>query len=127
MIMSLIFAPLPLINLLASPFDFKNLSIFKASIKLISLLVISTLGKLSSVSELLNNFADDEAILEDEITLIVQVNGKVRERLIVPATIDSESAKAQALSSENVKRYIDGKDVQKVIYVPGRLVNIVVK
>ena len=71
--------------------------------------------------------ADDEAILEDEITLIVQVNGKVRERLIVPATIDSESAKAQALSSENVKRYLDGKDVQKVIYVPGRLVNIVVK
>tara|TARA_B100000029_G_scaffold117399_3_gene110559 strand:+ start:10284 stop:12746 length:2463 start_codon:yes stop_codon:yes gene_type:complete len=71
--------------------------------------------------------ADDEAILEDEITLIVQVNGKVRERLIVPATIDSESAKAHALSSENVKRYLDGKDVQKVIYVPGRLVNIVVK
>ena len=71
--------------------------------------------------------ADDEAILEDEITLIVQVNGKVRERLIVPATIDSENAKAQALSSENVKRYLDGKDVQKVIYVPGRLVNIVVK
>ena len=57
----------------------------------------------------------------------MQVNGKVRERLIVPATIDSESAKAQALSSENVKRYLDGKDVQKVIYVPGRLVNIVVK
>ena len=60
---SLILAPLPLINLLASPLDFKKLRIFKASIKLISLLVTSTLGKVSSVSELLNNFADDEAIL----------------------------------------------------------------
>ena len=69
---SLILAPLPLINL-ASPFDFKKLRIFKASIKLISLLATSTLGKVSSVSKLLNNFADDEAILsaasEDYITL----------------------------------------------------------
>ena len=71
--------------------------------------------------------SDDNVAREEVITLVVQVNGKVRERLIVPATIDSESAKAQALSSENVKRYLDGKDVQIVIYVPGRLVNIVVK
>ena len=60
---SLILAPLPRINLLASPFDFKNLRIFKASIKLISLWVIFKLGKVSSVSKLLNNFADDEEIL----------------------------------------------------------------
>ena len=69
---------------------------------------------------------DNEAVLEEEITLIVQVNGKVRERLIVPANIDAENAKSQALSSENVQRHLDGKEPQKVIYVPGRLVNIVV-
>ena len=69
---------------------------------------------------------DNEAVLEEEITLIVQVNGKVRERLIVPANIDSKNAKSQALSSENVQRHLDGKEPQKVIYVPGRLVNIVV-
>ena len=61
--MSLILAPLPLINLLASPFESKKLRIFKASMKLISLLLTSTLGKASSVSDLLNNFAEDEEIL----------------------------------------------------------------
>ena len=70
--------------------------------------------------------ADDEAVLEEEITLVVQVNGKVRERLVVPANIDAEDAKSQALNSENVQRYLDGKDPLKVIYVAGRLVNIVV-
>ena len=69
---------------------------------------------------------DNEAVLEEEITLIVQVNGKVRERLIVPANIDAKNAKSQALSSENVQRHLDGKEPQKVIYVPGRLVNKVV-
>ena len=61
--MSLILAPLPLINLLASPFVFKKFKIFKASMKLISILLFSTLVKASSVSDLLNNFADDEEIL----------------------------------------------------------------
>jgi len=70
--------------------------------------------------------ADDEAVLEEEITLVVQVNGKVRERLIVSTNIDAENAKRLALTSENVQRYLDGKEPQKVIYVPGRLVNIVV-
>ena len=70
--------------------------------------------------------ADDEAVLEEEITLVVQVNGKVRERLIVSTDIDAENAKTLALTSENVQRHLDGKEPQKVIYVPGRLVNIVV-
>ena len=59
---SLIFAPLPLINLLASPLVFKKLRIFKAFMKLISPLVTSTLGKLWSVWDLLNKFADDDEI-----------------------------------------------------------------
>jgi len=60
------------------------------------------------------------------ITLVVQVNGKVRDRIEVPADVDEESAKQAALASEQVKRFIDGKPPRKVIYVPGRLVNIVV-
>ena len=69
---------------------------------------------------------DEAATKEDEITLIVQVNGKLRDRLVVPVNIDEENAKAAALASENVIAFLEGKSPKKVIYVPGRLVNIVV-
>jgi len=68
---------------------------------------------------------DLEATREEEITLIVQVNGKLRDRLVVPADIDEERAKQAALDSENVQNFLEGKQPKKVIYVPGRLVNIV--
>jgi leucyl-tRNA synthetase len=69
----------------------------------------------------------DEALAaEDEVTLVVQVNGKVRDRIQVPAGITEESAKELALSSAAVKKHFDGKQPRRVIYVPGRLVNIVV-
>ncbi len=63
---------------------------------------------------------------EDETTLVVQVNGKVRDKLAVPITISEAQAKELALASERVTAQIVGKTVTKVIYVPGRLVNIVV-
>jgi len=69
---------------------------------------------------------DPEKAKEDEITLIVQVNGKVRDRITVPAGINDEDAKEKALASEAVQKFIGGKDPRKVIVVPGRLVNIVV-
>lgn len=69
---------------------------------------------------------DPEKAKEDEITLVVQVNGKVRDRITVPAGIGDEDAKEQALASETVQRFIGGKDPRKIIVVPGRLVNIVV-
>ncbi len=69
---------------------------------------------------------DAVAAKEEDITLIVQVNGKLRDRLIVPANISDEEAKMAALNSENVQPYLEGKQPKKVIYVPGRLVNIVV-
>ena len=69
---------------------------------------------------------DEEAAHEEEITLVVQVNGKVRDRITVPADIDEAQAKSLALSSEAVKRYLDGKTPRKVILVPGKLVNIVI-
>lgn len=70
--------------------------------------------------------ADPEALIADEITLVVQVNGKLRSRINVSASADEQSIKDAALNDEPVARFIEGKAVKKVIYVKGRLVNIVV-
>jgi len=64
------------------------------------------------------------AAAEEEITLVVQVNGKVRDKIQVAATIDEAQARQLALASEAVQRHLGGAP-RKVIYVPGRLVNIV--
>jgi leucyl-tRNA synthetase len=70
----------------------------------------------------------DEALAkEEEITLVVQVNGKLRDRISVPASIGEAEAKQLANDSERVKPHLQGKQIVTVIYVPGRLVNIVVK
>jgi len=69
---------------------------------------------------------DVAATKEEEITLIVQVNGKLRDRLTLPVNISEEAAKTAALESENVQHFLEGKSPKKVIYVAGRLVNIVV-
>ena len=69
----------------------------------------------------------DESLAADEtITLVVQVNGKVRDRIEVPANIDESTANELALASSKVQPYTEGKVVDKAIYVPGRLVNVVV-
>ena len=70
---------------------------------------------------------DPEIAAEEVITLVVQVNSKVRDRLQVPADISEEQAKELALHSAGAQRHTAGKTVRKVIYVPGRLVNIVAK
>ncbi len=69
---------------------------------------------------------DAEIARDETITLVVQVNGKVRARIDVPAGIDNAEAERIALEEENVRRYLEGKQPRKVIVVPGRLVNIVV-
>ena len=69
---------------------------------------------------------NEEAAKEDEITLVVQVNGKVRDRITLPAGFSQEEAKEVALQSEVVQRFLEGKEPRKVIVVPGKLVNIVV-
>jgi leucyl-tRNA synthetase len=70
--------------------------------------------------------ADQEAAAEDVITIVVQVNGKVRDRLAVPADTGEEAIKSGALALEKVAAYLEGSEPRQVIYVPGRLVNIVV-
>jgi leucyl-tRNA synthetase len=69
---------------------------------------------------------DEEATKVEEFTLIVQVNGKLRDRVKVPVGISEEEAQEAALASEGAQRFIDGKEPRRVIYVPGRLINIVV-
>jgi leucyl-tRNA synthetase len=70
---------------------------------------------------------DDELAAEETITIVVQVNGKVRDRFDAPADIGEEDAKAQALATPGARKFLADKQTLKVIYVPGRLVNIVVK
>ena len=69
---------------------------------------------------------DESLIKTEEITLVIQVNGKLRDRIEAPADITEETAKDLALSSEKVRPHVEGKEVRKAIYVPGRLVNVVV-
>lgn len=69
--------------------------------------------------------ADKDALTEDEKLIIVQVNGKLRAKLTVPASSNPDDIKAQAQAHENVQNFIQNKTVRKVIYVPGKLINIV--
>jgi leucyl-tRNA synthetase len=69
---------------------------------------------------------DDRALSVEEITLVVQVNGRVRARIVVAPGIGEEEAFALALEEANVRSHLDGKEVRKRIYVPGKLLNIVV-
>ncbi|MFN7668218.1 MAG: leucine--tRNA ligase, partial [Burkholderiales bacterium] len=69
---------------------------------------------------------DAEALKQDEIELVVQVNGKLRGSILVPAKADKAAIEATALSSETVEKFISGQAVKKIIVVPGKLVNIVI-
>lgn len=84
------------------------------------------LGKPYSIHTQSWPVVDEEAAREDEITLVVQVNGKVRDRVNLPVNVSESEATEAALKLETVQRLLDGKPPRKVIYVAGRLVNIVV-
>jgi len=68
---------------------------------------------------------DEEAARDEEITLVVQVNGKVRDRLVVAASISEAEAKSLAVSCTGALKALEGRQPRQVIYVKGRLVNIV--
>jgi leucyl-tRNA synthetase len=70
---------------------------------------------------------DEKLVAEEQITLVIQVNGKLRDRVDAPVSITESEARELALSREKVRAHIDGKEIKDIIYVPGRLVNIVVK
>ena len=70
---------------------------------------------------------DEAAMQQDEIEIVLQINGKVRDKIVVPANLDREALQKAALAQPRVKAHTDGKTVVKVICVPKKLVNIVVK
>jgi leucyl-tRNA synthetase len=84
------------------------------------------LGETYSVHEQAWPGYDEALIQADEITLVVQVNGKLRDRVNVPAGISEEAAKELALASAKVQPHVEGRELRKSVYVPGRLVNLVV-
>ena len=71
--------------------------------------------------------ADETAMVEDEKLIVVQVNGKVRGKVTVPATSSEEEIKAAAKADPNVAKFLDGKEILKEIYIPLKMLNFVVK
>ena len=71
--------------------------------------------------------ADATLLVEEETKIVVQVDGKMRDALVVPADIDEESLKGRVLASEKVQNWIRGRHIEKIVVVPGRLVSIVLQ
>jgi leucyl-tRNA synthetase len=71
--------------------------------------------------------ADPQYLVEDLITVVVQVNGKVRDQIEVPADAAKDAILAQAIAGEKIQQWVEGKQIVKQIYVPGKLVSLVVK
>ncbi|MGD9841532.1 MAG: leucine--tRNA ligase [Steroidobacteraceae bacterium] len=69
---------------------------------------------------------DSAALVQDSLEIVVQVNGKLRGRVVIAAAASEADARAAALADENVKRWVEDKPVRKFIYVPGKLINVVV-
>jgi leucyl-tRNA synthetase len=68
---------------------------------------------------------DPAALVRSEIELVVQVNGKLRDRLMVAKDADEETVTALALASPKIKELTDGKTIRKIIFIPGKLLNVV--
>jgi leucyl-tRNA synthetase len=83
------------------------------------------LGGRALLSEMEWPTYDEQALIRTECELVVQVNGKLRDRIWMAMDAPEESAKELALASPKVKEHIDGKTIRKIIYVPGKIMNLV--
>ncbi|WP_252274844.1 leucine--tRNA ligase [Pseudomonas subflava] len=83
------------------------------------------LGKAGAVIDAQWPQVDESALVQDSLTLVIQVNGKLRGQIEVPASASREDVEAAARANENVQRFTEGVTIRKVIVVPGKLVNIV--
>ena len=83
------------------------------------------LGKTGAVIDAQWPQVDESALVQDSLTLVIQVNGKLRGQIEVPASASREEVEAAARANENVQRFTEGVTIRKVIVVPGKLVNIV--
>src|SRR5574344_820690 len=84
-----------------------------------------TLGNTTDIDTASWPVADKDALQEEEITVVIQINGKVRARINIDPKLDEEAVIALAQNAEAAKKFLDGKQIKKTIYVKGRLVNIV--
>jgi leucyl-tRNA synthetase len=71
--------------------------------------------------------ADPELMKVDSVTVVFQVNGKLRQKIEVPSGLQKEELEKLALSDERIQKWLDGKEIVKIIAVPDKLINIVVK
>jgi leucyl-tRNA synthetase len=85
----------------------------------------SRLGGSTMLSETSWPTYDEAALVRDQIELVVQVNGKLRDRLMVSKDIDEEAAKAAAFASSKVMEHLEGKTIRKIVFIPGKIFNIV--
>ena len=69
---------------------------------------------------------DEAALVQDEVQIVVQVNGKLRGQITVPASATKEAIEALALADASVAKHTEGKPIKKIIVVPGKLINVVV-
>jgi len=118
--------------------DNKNPALMKETIeKLIILLapfipfVTEELWQIAGKEDSVHNqkwpIYDEEALVKNEVEIAIQINGKVRDKIMIATGLDKAQTEKEALNTEKVKRLIEGKSVVKVIVVPEKLVNIVVK
>ncbi|HJO00137.1 MAG TPA: class I tRNA ligase family protein, partial [Nitrospinaceae bacterium] len=87
----------------------------------------SLLGHETSLVEVEWPVFNESLTRTEELLIVVQVNGKVRQRITVSASASQEDIKSQALGDTKIEEQTKGKEIKKVIVVPGKLVNIVVK
>jgi leucyl-tRNA synthetase len=85
----------------------------------------SRLGGTAMLSETTWPTYDPEALVRNEIELVVQVNGKLRDRFMISKDADEEAAKAAAFASAKVNEHLEGKTIRKIVFIPGKIFNIV--
>ncbi len=85
------------------------------------------MGKAGSIHQQSWPNFDSQAVVENEIEIVIQINGKVREKLIVPTNLDKDSLLELALANEKTLKLLEGRQLVKKIAIPGKLVNLVVK
>jgi len=116
----------------------KNLAIYRAALETVCIMIApfaphiaeelwQNLDKTDSVHEQSWPVYDEAALALDEVEVVLQVNGKVRGRITVPAAMSKDEVQEIVMNMDRAKRAVEGKTVVKVISVPGKLVNIVVK
>ena len=102
-------------------FIFFLLLVIKLAVKTIK----ANLAK-SEVVKIFLPFIIKNLLVEDQVELVIQVNGKLRGKIEVAIDLDKQKVEELALQNENVLKHIDDKDIKKIIYVPNKLINVVV-